>query len=226
MKTTEKPRVSILCSDPDHPVMEPMSTWIAQNPDLAHFTVIHEARSLEAGELLFLVSCHEYVDQERLAQFDEAMVLHASDLPEGRGWSPMIWQLLEGAREITVSLLDVGERIDAGDIRMKKKFFVEAHETLEEINRKLFRCEFDLMEDAIRRRGTLPRAEQDHDKATYYRRRTAQDSRLDPFLSIAENFDKLRLADSKRFPCYFELHGHRYELALVKRDADAGGDDK
>ena len=51
------------------------------------------------------------------------------------------------------------------------------------------------------------------DPGTYMTKRIPADSQLDPCKSIAEQFDLLRVADSQRFPAFFDYRGKRY---LVK----------
>jgi len=60
---------------------------------------------------------------------------------------------------------------------------------------------------------------QDERPPSYYRRRTPDDSRLDPSRSIAEQFDLLRVADPQRFPAFFDLRGHRYVVRIEKAGA-------
>ena len=43
-------------------------------------------------------------------------MIHASDLPKGRGWSPHIWGLINEAQQITISLLEAVDKVDSGDI--------------------------------------------------------------------------------------------------------------
>ena len=52
------------------------------------------------------------------------MVLHVSDLPRGRGWSPYIWELINGATFIKVSLIEAKEEVDAGQIWLQEKISI------------------------------------------------------------------------------------------------------
>lgn len=211
-----KPRVFVVCSDERHPVMTPLREWAEQVSGRAEVRIVREIAHSDFGDYLFLVACHSRVERPTLSRFRNAFVLHASELPKGRGWSPMIWQLLAGATDVTVSLIDVAEKIDEGNIRAQRRFPAAAHETLSEINRKLFQCEIEMINEAIANPGALMNEVQDSAGATYYPKRTPEDSELDPELSIAGQFDKLRLADHERYPCYFHFRGHKYLLKLEK----------
>jgi methionyl-tRNA formyltransferase len=147
------------------------------------------------------------------------LVIHASDPPEGRGWSPHIWQILEGRNRIAVSLIEAQDQVDTGAIWAQRDLVLEGHELNDEINDRLFTIELDLMNHALEMVGSRAPAPQDGRVPTYYRRRTPEDSRLDPSRSIAEQFDLLRVADPQRFPAFFDLRGHRYLVRIEKAGA-------
>lgn len=222
----DKPRVFVVCSDECHPVMAPLREWAQQISDQAEVRIIRQIAHTDFGDYLFLVACQSRIERSTLSRFRNAFVLHASDLPKGRGWSPMIWQLLGGATEVTVSLINVAEKIDEGNIRAQRRFAAPAHETLNEINKRLFQCEIELMNEAIADPGALANEVQDSAGATYYPKRTPADSELDPELSITEQFERLRLADHERYPCYFYLRGHKYLLKLEKASEQASENPK
>ena len=169
---------------------------------------------------MFLVSCAETVPAEIRARFAASLVLHASDLPRGRGWSPHIWSILAGNNEITVSLLEAAEQVDAGDIWLQARFRLEGHELLPEIHARLFEAELWLMSQAVERFGAIRPMPQAGMPGPYLRRRTPEDSRLDADKSIAAQFDQLRVADQSRFPAFFELRGHRYIVKIEKAADD------
>ena len=75
---------------------------------------------LAGGEILFLVSCNEIIGKDVRDRYMATLVIHASDLPKGRGWSPHIWQIIEGKKEIMVSLLEAEDAVDSGAIWAKK----------------------------------------------------------------------------------------------------------
>jgi len=105
---------------------------------LIHDTALHDKAELQRGDILFLVSCSQLVQDLDRDKFNNGLVLHASDLPKGRGWSPYIWSVLEGTSQITVSLLEANDPVDTGAIWLKEKFDLKGHELLSEINEKLF----------------------------------------------------------------------------------------
>ncbi len=209
-------RISLLCSSKAHPVYSWLESWAALQARFHSVELVNRKDELSEGDILFLISCNEIVDAATRNRYRATLVVHASDLPEGRGWSPHIWQILEGKNRIKVSLLEAEDAVDSGKIWAQKEMILEGHELFEEINEKLFATELELMEFAVTNfASVVPRA-QENRPASYYPKRTPEDSRLDPDKTLAEQFDLLRVADNERFPAFVELRGHRYYLELKK----------
>lgn len=168
---------------------------------------------------MFLISCSELVRPEVRAQYTNSFVIHASDLPKQRGWSPYIWALLEGASEVTVTLLAAKDPVDSGDIYHQARFAVARHELLAEVMAKLIAAELELMDWAVSNFGSYaPRAQVG--EPSWCPRRRPDDSRIDPEQSLASQFDIIRLSDAERFPAYFDLHGERFAIRLTKMEQD------
>lgn len=215
-------RIAVLCSDARHPVYPRLERWcaaLAGQHDAALFT---QGAELPGGDLLLLVSCSELLDAEVRGKYGKTLVLHASDLPRGRGWSPHVWQILEGCNRFVVTLFEARDAVDSGPIWGQRPVVLEGHELFDEINARLFDAQIALMDFAVEQFGRVePRAQDAGAKPTFHPRRTPQDSRLDPAKSIAEQFDLLRVCDPRRFPAFFEYRGHRYVVSIRKAD---GGD--
>lgn len=62
---------------------------------------VHNAEELIPAEMCFYLSFSRVVSTEVLKKFKNNLVVHESDLPRGKGWSPLTWQILEGKDEIT-----------------------------------------------------------------------------------------------------------------------------
>lgn len=210
--------ICIVCSDEKHPVVSHLREWIKKTNNKGHSAkLVFNTESLGTGDILFLVSCTEIIGKSERDKYGATLVLHASDLPEGRGWSPHIWEILAGNQEITVSLLEAQEPVDSGPIWLKTKFTLEGHELLPEINKKLFEAELSLMDNAVDNYGKFVPEEQSQDiPPSFWPRRTPEDSRLDPEKTIAEQFNLLRVADSERYPAFFEYQGQKYILKVEK----------
>lgn len=209
--------ISILCTDSRHPVVESLQEW-RRDMSLKGYRVslLHDKADLRGGDILFLVSCSQMISKVERKNYKATLVLHASDLPRGRGWSPHIWSILGGGNQITVSLLEASEPVDTGPIWLKTTFVLEGHELLPEINTKLFAAELKLMTQAVEQFETIKPIQQVGDPGPYMSKRSVVDSQLDPHKTIAEQFNLLRIVDAQRYPAFFNYRGKRYLIKIEK----------
>lgn len=212
-------KITLLCSDPSHPVNAHLLRWIERNQTNHYIKLVRSKKDIEGGDILFLISCSEIIDARDRAAYRASLVLHASDLPYGRGWSPHIWTIIHGAESITLSLLEAKDAVDSGRIWHKIVLPIPKHALWDEINEQLFTAEIAMIEFAVKEFDTVIPVEQNQTvEPTYFPRRKPADSKIDPELSIAAQFDLMRVSDPLRYPAYFELHGHKYKLVLEKYD--------
>jgi methionyl-tRNA formyltransferase len=213
-------RLSILCSSRGHPVWPWLEGWRERHSAGHAVELVETSAELSGGDLLFLVSCAELVGPAIRQAYRATLVLHASDLPEGRGWSPLVWQVLEGRRRIAVTLLEASEPVDSGPIWAQRWLELAGHELHDEIHARLFEAELALMDEAVEGFDHIAPRPQDDRPPTWHRRRGPEDSRVDPDRTLAEQFDLLRVCDPARYPAFFDFRGHRYLIRLERADHD------
>lgn len=210
-------KIHILCSDAEHPVNDYLKHWMQKYGAVHTVELVRSRSELTTGDFLFLISCDEIVKQEHRAGYDHILVLHASDLPQGRGWSPHVWELVSGARVITLSLLEAEDKVDTGRIWCKRSIPIKRTALWDEVNHCLFEAEIELMTEAIEHLEQIyPQAQSNLVEPSYYRRRTPRDSMINPEQSISQQFDLLRMCDPERYPAWFEMHGQKYKIVLEK----------
>ena len=185
--------------------------------------LLFDENELSEGDLLFLISFHKILKNQDIANYRHSLLLHASDLPDGRGWSPHIWELIKGKNNVTVSILEVSYPADTG--RILEKLVVDIPETAicSEINQLVFNAELSLIKNAI---SAYPnflfhKQRKPSDSDNIWPKRTPQNSEIDPLKSIAEQFNILRVCDPKRYPAFFYHKDRKYKLFLeVEADED------
>ncbi len=208
-------RISLLLSDTSHPVKAHLERWIKAHQTQHQVELCERSTGLSGGDFLFLISCQEIIRQPVRERYRYTLVLHASDLPKGRGMSPHVWQILQGKHELVLSLLNAEDAVDSGHIWKKTSMSIDPSDLWDEIDAKLFDAELQLMDWAVEHCDDMSPTPQTGD-ATYYPRRRPEDSQIDPFRSIADTFNTLRIANPNRYPAWFELHGQRYKIMLEK----------
>lgn len=209
-------KIDIICSDEKHPIMAFLENWVLKNKDLHEIRLVNRDYDIDGGDILFLLSCSEIIDQKLREKYLKCFVMHASDLPKGRGWSPHIWQILDGKRKLCLSLLEADDPVDTGKIWKKENIEIPAHFDFEEICQKLFSTEIRLIDFAIdavvQKKNGYPQV----GEASYFPKRNPSDSRLNIHLPIIDQFDLLRVSDPERYPAFLNYLGYRYQLSLKK----------
>ncbi len=214
-------KITILCSSAEHPINPYLDRWMECHAGSHTIEVVREKAQARGGDLLFLISCAEIVTQRDRAAYSKTLVIHASDLPLGRGWSPYIWQILEGKEKIPVTLLEAEDKVDSGNIWHQVICNIPKHALWDEINDSIFDAELTLMDYAVSNFSTCKPKEQASDiEPTYYPKRKPSDSEVSAEISLAEQFDKIRVSDPHRFPAYFFIYGHKYKLIVEKLPND------
>lgn len=167
------------------------------------------------ADVSFYLGCINITPSDILAKSRKNLVVHESDLPLGKGFSPLSWQILEEKNSIPICLLEMAEKIDAGPVVLRDELNFEGHELVDELRKKQGEKTVEL---CLRYLGfdQIPRGVHQTGEETFYKRRRPEDSRLDINASIYENFNLLRIVDNTKYPAFFELNGHQYTVKITK----------
>ncbi|WP_324759582.1 methionyl-tRNA formyltransferase [Haloarcula sp. GH36] len=154
---------------------------------------------------------------------DRFLGFHASDLPRGRGGAPINWQILSGESEITLSLFEYLEEVDAGPIYGKERVPIQQRDTVATILEKIATAAMRLCD---RLKETTPTPDpQSTAGATYRPRRQPQDGLIDWSQSTRVIFDWIR-AQTKPYPgAYSFFAGEQvrvWEASTDDSSADPG----
>jgi len=181
-------------------------------------TFLHRAEAVPRGDILFILGFFKIVPGRVLARNRNNIVVHESPLPKGRGWSPVHWLVIGGARSIPLTLFEAVEKVDAGRVYLRGRVALEGEELMPELRVKVGREMTRLcLQFVTRYPGILKKGKSQKGRPTYYRRRTAVDSRLDPNKSIAQQFNLLRVVDNDHYPAFFNHKGATYILKIEKK---------
>ncbi len=165
--------------------------------------------------MCLLLSCSRLLRAEQLAFHRHNLVVHESALPQGQGWSPMTWQILEGASSIPITLFEVTAALDAGSIYLQQQIVLEGHELVEEWRAGQALATFDLCLAWLDSyREVVAAAQPQQGEASHYRRRRPADSQLDHERPLAEQFNLLRVVDNQGYPAFFYWRGRGYGLQV------------
>jgi len=174
---------------------------------------------LANGDIAFLLSCFEIIHPEFLKRNRHNIVVHASALPKGKGWSPTTWQILEGICDIPLTLFEATANVDAGQIYQRDMIHLDGFELIDDWQAKLGKKIVEMCYSFVKNlaNGEVLGEEQRGDES-FYRRRKFEDSRLDINKTISEQFNLLRVVDNEKYPAHFDMGGHRYTLKIYRDD--------
>ena len=207
--------ISILITSIEHPVNTYINEWVEKN-NRHQINIIHSKEELTSGDILFLISCSSIISKVERDRFNKTLVIHASDLPIGRGYSPHIWEIINGASDITLCLLEAEDEVDTGDIWNKVNVFIPKTALFDEINELIFNSELKLMDFAISNYSTIISKKQPNINSTYWSKRLPTDSEIDINKGISEQFDLIRVCDPTRFPAFFYKDGKKFNITIKK----------
>lgn len=205
-----------LLSDPDSWLNEHLPALRTEFEAAGHrVRWIHDPAELTPGDIAFFLSLGRIVPAKARRLHAHNLVVHESALPQGRGWSPLTWQVLEGRNEIPITLLEAVDGVDEGEIYDREAIRLRGDELVHELRSAQAEATIQLCRRFVALYpGIAAAGRPQNGEPSFYPRRRPADSRLDPDKTLREQFNLLRVCDPVRYPAYLEIAGRRYELRL------------
>ena len=123
--------------------------------------------------------------------------IHASLLPRWRGAAPIERAILSGDKETGISIMQMNEGLDTGDILLSRKQNIANSETAGSLTESLSILGADLIMETIEQLPELDARTQDHTKANYVKKILKNESRID-WNQGAENINQMIRAFNPR----------------------------
>lgn len=120
--------------------------------------------------------------------------VHPSLLPKYRGPSPIKTAILNGDKEIGVTIMLVDEEMDHGKIIASGKYLVSNNKYHTEIQKEIWELGTKLLIEILPKyiSGEIKPQEQDHDQATFTKKFLREDGRINWFRSAEEIYNQIR----------------------------------
>lgn len=160
-------------------------------------------------EYIFFPHWSNIVPNE-IINFTDCICFHESDLPFGRGGSPIQNLIALGYKETSLSALKMTKEIDSGPIYLKKKLSLEG--LGEEIYIRSSRLIAEMIKKII---SENLKPEKQYGKPTFFYRRKPGESMINKEVDNLENlFNFIRMLDAETYPKAFLIHGDfKYEIS-------------
>ena len=142
----------------------------------------------------------------------ECILFHMTDLPYGRGGSPLQNLIKLGHKRTIISAIKVVEEVDAGPIYLKKE--LELNGTAKEIFLRSSNIIFSMITEILR---DLPTPQKQVGEVVHFKRRKPNQSKLTNLKSIDELYDHIRMLDCEGYPkAFIELENFKLEFEQSK----------
>ena len=148
----------------------------------------------------------------------ECVIFHMTDLPYGRGGSPLQNLIQRGHKDTKISALRCEKQMDAGPVYLKRplslegsasEIFLRASKIIEEMILEMIQCE--------------PAPVPQKGEPVCFERRTPAQSDLNnaQISNLNDFFDFVRMLDAQGYPkAFINVHEHRMELSRIQMEAD------
>lgn len=176
--------------------------------------IFKQANDIKVGDVLFILSCDRILQKDVLNKHINNIVIHESDLPIGKGWSPLSYQVEEGKEEIPITLFEAEETLDSGKWYLKDYITLDGTELIDELRLKQAIKSFEMIDMFLKQFPCKSYIQ--NGKETIYPKRTSNNQIIDVNKSILEQFNKLRVSDNNRYPAHFFIKGQKYILKIEK----------
>ena len=211
-------RINIVIDNPDSWFNTYKDRLVKNIRSMGHACVCYSSRKQvpSKSDITFFLSCEEYVGKKVRDKSRYNIVVHASDLPKGKGMSPSTWQILDGKHTIPNTLFEIAEGFDTGDYYLKENFKLDGTELKDEWQEKLYKSTENLILTFLKRIKSIKPIKQ-QGRSTIYKRRRPDDSEVDINKSIKDQFNLFRVVDNEQYPAYFKHKGKTYIIKIYKK---------
>lgn len=180
----------------------------AKFPNLIIRHIQNASEILEEDDLTFCLGYYKlikpkYFNKPRLGVY----VMHASDLPKGRGWAPINWALIEGADMIYITSFKADAGCDTGPYHLKTCCKIQITDTIvtvyQQVESEIVKHLTSIIKSVINTDGVVlyPQI----GEPTINPRRRPEHSELDLNKTLEEQWNLIRACHNEDYPAFFRL---------------------
>lgn len=157
-----------------------------------------------------------YIIPEEIYSNYECIVFHMTDLPYGRGGSPLQNLIVRGHSETKISALRVVKELDAGPVYLKRELSLKgtAEEILTEANKLIERMIFELIANDLK-------PKEQEGEIVKFKRRKPEDSNIGEVEELKSVYDYIRMLDAQGYPhAFLETSNLKFEFTKAQFNPD------
>ena len=187
-----------------------------------YFVLISDPKELTAAKLalinpkfIFFPHWSHRIDSSIYEQF-ECVIFHMTDLPFGRGGSPLQNLIALGIYETKISALRCVKEMDAGPIYLKKplSLFGSAEEIFLRASGVIENIIIEILEK-------LPEPRPQEGVTKVFKRRSPEEGNMGRAESLDQAFDLIRMLDAEGYPnAFLNVGPFKIEFSRASRKSD------
>jgi len=147
----------------------------------------------------------------------ECICFHMTDVPYGRGGSPLQNLIVRGYKDTVLTALKMGEVLDAGPVYIKKSLSLDGR--AEEIYKRTSLLTWDIIKEIVEKE---PITVQQEGEPVIFKRRQPEESLLPEDLDLEQVYDYIRMLDAPGYPKAFLQFGN-FRLEFERADLSDSG---
>ena len=166
-------------------------------------------------DIIFIPHWSYIISDEIFNKF-KCIVFHMTDLPYGRGGSPLQNLIIRGHKKTKISAIKVSHRIDTGDLNLKSN--LDLYGSAKEIFIKSSLVIYNMISEIL---TTNPKPIPQTGKITNFKRRTPSQGSIINLTNLNEVYDFIRMLDCEGYPnAFIETSNLKFEFKNAKFDVD------
>ena len=141
--------------------------------------------------------------------------IHASLLPRWRGAAPIERAILSGDKETGISIMQMNEGLDTGDVLLTQKHLISNNETSQSLTESLSSIGAELILETLDRLNELHAIPQNNDDATYAKKISKVEAQID-WSQSAENIGLMIRAFNPRPIAKTNAKAKQFEKKVIR----------
>jgi methionyl-tRNA formyltransferase len=170
-------------------------TYVSNKIELEH------ALSITNPKYIFFLHWN-WIVPKKIWNSKECVCFHMTDVPYGRGGSPLQNLILNGHNQTMLTALKMVEQIDAGPVYTKIPLNLDG--SAEEIYLRAGKLSFEIIEWII---AHNPQPIPQEGEVVLFKRRKPEQSNLPSIGNLQNAYDFIRMLDAEGYPSAFIAHG-------------------
>lgn len=188
---------------------------------------LEESLKPYSGMALLSIGFPYILPESIISLFPLALNVHPTLLPSYKGPTSGAYILINNEKKTGSTVHFLEPEADAGDIILQSEVDLTIFDTVRSMQKKVYKTEPELVVESFKKmeRGD-PVLTKSEENSSFFRKRTPNDSLIDPNRSLLDLFNEIRACDPEKYPAFFYVEGQKVCVKLWRPERPAGEDEE